>query len=322
MGKTFQSLMQSDYACCFSEPSLKVYNALTKYKISKMKNYKRFLSGIPVLIFVLALSQASHPKKSLSSGQPVSDPVATHNMLVIGETAVYLYHLPMFQQKGQPLMPHRYQVILEADFDKEGSNAREDYTKDRQSHPGIKIYTISPEPFILPTLVSSDLQQGSLRKFRGTVFRGHLEKGGSSILPDIGVNVKGLVYFHKFDAGAERPVQLEYLLFGKGQELFLAHLVTGPPDFDQVLSITIAGHTFSDEELAKGIKVVIPHTVNSPSTRLKEKQQVEGALKTGTALTPQKIQVVINREFYFEEGELRIPPKFDTTPAEKKAGFP
>jgi hypothetical protein len=237
-------------------------------------------------------------------------------MLVVGEKAVYFYHLPMFQQKGQALMPHRYQVILEVDFDKEGSDPLDDYTKDRQNHPDTKIYTVNPEPFVLPTLVSS------LHQFKGTIFRGHLEKGGSNILPDVGVNVKGLVYFHKFDAVAKRPVQLEYLLFGKGQELFLAHLVTVPPDFDQVLSITIAGHTFSDEELAKGIKVVIPHTVNSPSTRLKEKQQVEGALKTGAALTPQKIQVVINREFYFEEGELRIPPKFDTTPEEKKAGFP
>jgi hypothetical protein len=148
-----------------------------------------------------------------------------------------------------------------------------------------------------------------------------LEKGGSSILSDVVVNVKRVVFFHKFDPADKKPVQLEYLLFGKSQELFLAHLVTGPPDFDQVLSITITGHHFSDEELAKGIKVVIPHTINTPATRLKEKQQVEGALTTGAASALQKIQILINKEFYFEEGELRIPPKFDTTPEEKKAGF-
>jgi hypothetical protein len=38
--------------------------------------------------------------------------------------------------------------------------------------------------------------------------------------------------------------------------------------------------------------------------------------------TPKKIQVEVNREFYFEEGELRLPPDFNTTSAEKQAGFP
>lgn len=286
-----------------------------------MKNYKRILLSMPVLIFILALSQAAGQKKTLSSNQSVSDSTATHNMVVVGEKAVFLYHLPMFQQKGKPLMPHRYQVILEVGFDKKGSHPQDDYSKDRLSHPDKKIYTINPEPFVLPTLVSSGLQQGSLRKFTATIFRGHLEKGGRSILSDVDVNVKQVVYFQQFVPAAKKPVQLEYLLFGKGEELFLAHLVAAPPDFDQVLSVSITGHTFRDEELAKGIKVVIPHTKNGPSTRLRENQQVEGGLNTGTSLAIQKIQVKVKREFYFEEGELRMPPKFDTTPEEKKAGF-
>jgi len=37
-------------------------------------------------------------------------------MLIVGEKTVYLSHLPMFQEKGQPLMPHRYQAILEVTF--------------------------------------------------------------------------------------------------------------------------------------------------------------------------------------------------------------
>ena len=285
-----------------------------------MKNYKRILSNIPVLIFVFAFHQATGQKTSSSPNQSPSDPIATHNMLVVGEKAVYLYHLPMFQQKGESLMPHRYQVILEVGFDK-GGNAQGDYITDRQNHPDKKIYTINPEPFVLPNLVSPDLQQGSLHKFKGTIFRGHLEKGGKSILPDVDVNVEQVVYFQKFAPVAKRPVQLEYLLFGKGEEIFLAHLVTAPPDFDQVLSVTVTGHVFKDEELAKGIKVVIPHTINRPSARLKEKQQVEGEFNTGAPIIKQKIQVKVKKEFYFEEGELRIPPEFDTTPEEKKAGF-
>jgi hypothetical protein len=66
---------------------------------------------------------------------------------------------------------------------------------------------------------------------------------------------------------AKKPRQLEYLLFGKGQEFFLAHLITKAPDFDQVLSVATADHAFSDEELAKGVHVIFPGkaTAKSPS---------------------------------------------------------
>jgi hypothetical protein len=37
---------------------------------------------------------------------------------------------------------------------------------------------------------------------------------------------------------------------------------------------------------------------------------------------PRKITVEVDREFYFEEGELRVPPEFETTSAEELADFP
>jgi hypothetical protein len=73
--------------------------------------------------------------------------------------------------------------------------------------------------------------------------------------------------------------------------------------------------------LAKGIKVVFRGTTNTPSLRLKEKQQAEGELNFVGNIAPQKVKVTVNKEFYFEEGELRTPPKFGTTPEEKKTGF-
>ena len=287
-----------------------------------MKNLKFVRLSVPVLILFLTLSLTSGRKINLNLRQHHLDPVATHNMLVVGEKAVFLSHLPMFQEKGEPLMPHRYQVILEVEFTKKDSNPQDDYTRDRQDHQNIKIYTINPEPFVLPTLVSSDLQQDSLRKFKGTIFRGHLEKGGSSILKNVDVNVKHVVYFKKFDPEGNKTSELEYLIFGKGKELFLAHLIAGPPDFDQVLSITTGtGHTFIDEALAKGIKVIFPGTINSSSTRLQEKQHVEGSVNIDSTSALQKIQIEINREFYFEEGELQVPPNFETTAEERKASF-
>lgn len=287
-----------------------------------MKKSNVALLSITVVFFVVMLSWIPVQKTSSIMNDPPLEPIATHNMLVIGEKTVYLSHLPMFQEKDSPLMPHRYQAILEVEFLLQGSNPQDAYMKDRQSHPNIKIYSINPKPFVLPTLVSQQGVQGQpLRKFQGSIFRGHLEKGGARILSNVDVSLKRVVYFQKFDPLAKKPAQLEYLFFGKKGELFLAHLIIAPPDFDQVISVKVADHTFSDEELAKGIKVVFPGTTNSPGERLKEKQQIEGAFIPGKTTASAKIRVEVNREFYFEEGELRTPPKFGTTPEEKKSGF-
>lgn len=256
--------------------------------------------------------------------RPASDPIATHNMLVVGEKTIYLSHLPMFQEKNSPPMPHRYQAILEVGFAKKGSDAANIYAKDRQAHQRTKIYTITPDPFILPMIVSSGGNSSPLRQFNGDIFRGHLEKlqkGEKQILSGVDVTIKRVVYFRQFDPTANKPAQLEYLLFGKGQELFLAHLITAPPDFDQVVAVTLSGHSFSDEELAKGVKIVFRNTKNNPSTRQKEGQLAEGSFTTSGSSAPQNIQVKVNRELYFEEGELQVPPRFGTTPEEKKTGF-
>ena len=285
-----------------------------------MKRLQFASTGIPAVVFLFTILQAGGQKTRISLKQPLADPMATHNMLVVGEKTVYLSHLPMFPETESEIMPHRYQAILEVSFEKQGSNPDSDYMKDRQHHPDIKIYTINPKPFVLPTLVSTP-QGEPLHKFNASVFRGHLEKGGTRILSDLEVNVKRVIYFQQFDPLAKRPAQLEYLLFGKEGGLFLAHLIVAPPDFDQVASVSVTEHSFNDEELARGVKVSIPGTINSSGTRLKEKQQVEGVVNLDNASISTKIQLEVNRELYFEEGELRVPANFETTPEEKKGGF-
>jgi hypothetical protein len=278
-----------------------------------MKTRKRFLFGVSTtaVAVVLAVFWAAE--------QQAADPPAIHNMLVVGEETVYLSHLPMFQEKGEPPMPHRYQAILEVTFAKQ-----EGYVKDRREHRTTKIYTLNPESFVLPELVSSDPQHKPLRSFKAkAIFRGHLErKDRVPILQNAEVSVKRVTHFREFDPKAKKSPQLEYLLFGKGQELFLAHLITAPPDFDQMLAVKVTGHEFTNEELAKGVPVVFPGTVNAAASRLKEKQRLAGEMKVDNVPAPKKIQVEVNKEFYFEEGELRVPPDFKTTFAEEQAGFP
>jgi hypothetical protein len=235
---------------------------------------------------------------------------------VVGERTVYLSHLPMFQEKGQRPMPHRYQAILEATFTKQ-----EDYAKDRRAHPATTIYTLNPENFVLPGLAA---QLQPLQFFTANkVFRGHLERDGSvPVLEDVGVTVTKVIHFREFDPKAKKPGQLEYLLFGKGGELFLAHRIVGPPDFDQVLSVKAVEPALTDAELAQGVTVVFPGTRNTAVGRLGIKKVAGEATVAGSPAVHKKIQVDVGRELYFEEGELKVPATFDSTAEEKKAGFP
>jgi hypothetical protein len=267
----------------------------------------------------LALGLAEKRSTACAAEPHPADHPATHNMLIVGEETVYLSHLPMFQEKNKPPMPHRYQATLEVIFAQQ-----EGYVKDRREHRTTNIYTLNPENFVLPALVSSDPQQKPLRSFKArAIFRGHLERDDRvPILQDVEVSVKRVIHFREFDPKAQKPSQLEYFLFGRGQELFLAHVITAPPDFDQVLAVKVTDHEFTDEELAQGVKVVFPGIANDAASRLRAKQRVRGEMKVDNAPAPKAIQVEVNREFYFEEGELQVPPKFRTTSAEEDAGFP
>ena len=286
-----------------------------------MKVRKQFRFGVSTtaLAIALALFWVGKQGTVCAQEQRPADPPDTHNMLVVGEETIYLSHLPMFQKEGGPPMPHRYQAILEVTF------AQQDgYVKDRREHRTTSIYTLNPQEFVLAALGASDPQQTPLRSFKAmTIFRGHLERNDRvPILQDVEVSVKQVIHFREFDRKANKSPQLEYLLFGTGQERFLAHVITAPPDFDQILVVKITDHEFTNDELAKGVPVVFPGTTNAAASRLRGKQQVAGEIKVGQAPAPKMIQVEVSRELYFEEGELQVPPDFTTTSVEQEAGFP
>ena len=86
-------------------------------------------------------------------------------MLIVGEQTVFLSHLPLFHS------PHNYQVILEATFAKPGSDPQADYFNDRK-RTGTKIYTLEPEPFVLPRLAAAEPR----RSFKASIYREHFER--------------------------------------------------------------------------------------------------------------------------------------------------
>ncbi len=267
----------------------------------------------------IAACAASLPRAAFSGPAPQEAP-ATHNWMLVGSQTAFLSHLPMFEKLNPAgtdyLTPHRFQVILQASFTSRGSDVSPLYFADRRDHKDVKMFTVSPsKDFVLAQVVSSP----PLQSFPSTVFRGHLERGGQPIrgLQDVAVNIQKVVHFHKFDPAAPAPHNLEYLLFGRGSELFLAHSIVKPPDFDQILSVNVSSLTLSDKELSGAIRVSIPTRQNSPAARLKQGEQVAAETSDG-----RKFTLRAATEFYFEEGELKMPATFDSTREEKKAGFP
>lgn len=285
-----------------------------------VNNRREFLKSSAAAAVGLGFLSVASKANNVLWNFPVMDDPATHNMLLVGERTAYLSHLPMFvglnDDKTDFRTPHRYQVIFEAAFSEGNRNLTDVYIADRKKNPAVKMYTFNPADFVLPDLDPTG--SSPLRRFRGNALvRGHLERGGTAFVGNFrrppadgafDVSVVNVVHFHKFVPGAAKPTQLQYILFGKGPEIFLAHLITAPPDFDQIMSVRVTGQQFTDAELSRGITVTFPGRANTSRARLKEKVRASGTFLSGGA-NPKPLQVEVLREFYFEAGELAVPPR-------------
>src|SRR5437879_1588270 len=74
---------------------------------------------------------------------------------------------------------HRFQLILGVELTNDKKLLNSVYAEDRKEHPDIRMYTLQPaNKFVLSRLFSAN-GQARLLSFPGTVFRGHLERGGT-----------------------------------------------------------------------------------------------------------------------------------------------
>lgn len=154
----------------------------------------------------------------------IGDPAAVHGMLLFGNNKIYVSHLPMFHS------PHDCQVLLEVGLEPE---AKKLFLADQTTHPDQRIYTLVPERFVLPEMVQRP------KPFKATLVRGHFERGGTDILVGTQVSIQKVVYFSKLNPKANPPAALQYILFGIPGETFLAHFISGRPNFDQVLGAEV-----------------------------------------------------------------------------------
>jgi hypothetical protein len=243
-----------------------------------------------------------------------------HNMLVFGEQTVFFSHLPMFDAVNATgtefTSPHRFQAIFQAALTPQQMAS---YLKDRQANPGTQFYTIGPDDAFVLTRLFEPKTAPQLSEFTGTVFNGHLEREPNHPVPgleNVKVKVARVVHGRQFDPRGSKPAALEYLLFGRGPERFLAHAIFSPPDFDHVLMVKSVSADLSDRDLEQDVRVAVPDRKNLAGQRLREGQRVEAMLRIGSG-APAKVQLEVGRRIYFEEGELQVPPTFDPTEEEK-----
>ena len=272
-------------------------------------NRRHFLHGTAMAAAMFGASSAARAE----------DDPNIHNMLVLGDQTVFFSHLPMFQGLDESrtdfVSPHRFQVILQAALSADQMTA---YAKDRQAHPEVQFYTLGPEKFVLTRLFEPKTAP-QMTEFTATVFRGHLEAPTSRRVPgleQVTIKIARVVHGRKFDPKGTKPDTLEYLLFGRGAERFVAHAISAPPDFDHVLNVSVSPNP-ADGDLEQEVRVSIPGRKNVASQRLREGQRVDAMMRVGAG-APAKVQLAVGKRIYFEEGELMVPPTFKPTAEEKK----
>ncbi|MEA2564597.1 MAG: hypothetical protein QOH06_6101 [Acidobacteriota bacterium] len=225
-----------------------------------------------------------------AEAQPGTEEPGTHGMLVLGSGTVYVSHLPMFMPQ------HRYQGIWEVSFGEEGDKV---YRAERARPENAKlIFTLEPqEEFLLPELTKTR------KSFRADIYRGHFERPGHErILENVKVTIREQVHWHPFRNSHERPEPLTYLLFGKGNELFLAHWISLAPNYDQIVSVTSSKPL---GEIPEGAQLVLAK--RSDGDALKAGESVSGMMIAGLPEQPFTVKPVdlkVGSVIYLEKGEL------------------
>ncbi len=148
------------------------------------------------------------------------DHASVHGMLVLGKEKIYLSHLPMFHS------PHDFQAIMEVKLDKVGEST---YLALRKK--GDDLVTLVPEPFVLPDMLANP------KPFLADIYLGHFERGGVVKATKVMVTIQNVILQRKLSPLEVKGDVYEGFIFGEKDDLYLAHLIKGRPDFDQFFSV-------------------------------------------------------------------------------------
>ncbi|MGE0473865.1 MAG: HEAT repeat domain-containing protein [Nitrospirales bacterium] len=217
---------------------------------------------------------------------------AIHGMAVVGFEKIYLHHLPMFNET------HGVQMILEVELEEEAGTVYR--AQSRRGFPYPLITLVPKKSFPLLELGDSRMT------FTADLFDGHFERGGEKLASDFAVTIKKIVYKRTLNPNEERPKFSEYILFGTSQETFLAHKISGVPNYDQILSV--ARENPLEQQMIDGAVVVSLGLTDQSVSAMKEGQHGKGMMRGlvagGSDLTELPFPFQVRQEYYFEVEEL------------------
>lgn len=221
----------------------------------------------------------------------VDPTVATHGQLLLGQTI--LYHLPVFMTDPWS-HPHNFQVVLEVAL---SDDAQAAIAADQTAHPD-SIYTAVPPRFSQTSLVV-DVPGHPRKDFFADllVFRNHFERPDRVGLVRTPAEIVRVLHFRELAPGLPKPAELAYAVFGSGDDMFLTHLLSAPPDFDQILRVEIDGAS-AGGDMSAGWSLGFATRSNKVGDRLQVGDEISCDMEGGDAIS---LRVVA--EPYCEVGE-------------------
>jgi hypothetical protein len=215
------------------------YFEVTTSMNKRLSQWQLWISGLAIALAIILQFPTPAP----------ADPACTHGMRIVGETSIYLSHMGLFDEAC-----HTYQAIFEVSF--EGpNNPQERYLTAQKQDPNQNEFTLEPtQKFVL-----TDFAEGV--SFKANIHRGQYERSATNpqqLDQDVTVKVKRVLHLRRFDAMAKQPPTSQYLLFGTNTEQLAAHLITAPPDFDQIVAVKTP-IPLPQTALTEAIRLVLPN---------------------------------------------------------------
>jgi hypothetical protein len=227
----------------------------------------------------------------------------SHGQLLFGEEAVYLYHLPfLLDDPGRH--PHNFQVLMRVSF---VDAADEQVYLERRKQMPEALFTALPGPFDQDRL-EEIFVEGATGRALGPVelFDEHFEnRPRPEPFVTAEMVIDEVVQFSELLPAGETAEELRYLIVEGEEEAFLVHELSAPPDFDQVLTISLAhdASAVANPSLNGGVLRMVD-AANTEHGRLAVGQTMSCAAHDGTRRPIQDVIVAIEREVYCEAGEL------------------
>jgi len=221
------------------------------------------------------------------------DPTAGfHGQILLGDDL--LYHLPMYMTHPAA-HPHNFQVILEVEMPADVAQA---VRTDQDANPKA-LYTAKPPPFAQHQLLSYPGHPHLAGYDSVEIVRHHFERPTPRPIQitETPMAIRKVVHFRQLAPGREAPGELAYILFGAGEERYMAHLLSAPPDFDQLLEVHVDGTL----ESATGPIFV---TLGPRSNEVEDRLTVGEVIRCSGA--EHMLRFEVEAEVYCEAGELEF----------------